>query len=44
MLVIGDKEVESSTVTPRFRDGSNLEAMKSHEFAEFLATKVKSFH
>jgi threonyl-tRNA synthetase len=44
MLVIGDKEVDSLTVTPRFRDGSNLQAMQSNEFAEFLATEVKSFH
>ena len=25
MLVIGDKEVEQGTVTPRYRDGKNLQ-------------------
>ncbi|GAM09926.1 threonine--tRNA ligase [Geobacter sp. OR-1] len=36
MLVIGDREVETATVTPRFRDGSNLEPMKADSFAEFI--------
>jgi threonyl-tRNA synthetase len=44
MLVIGDKEVETHTVTPRFRDGRNVAPMKPSEFAEFIAGEVKSFH
>ncbi|RII25166.1 MAG: threonine--tRNA ligase [Geobacter sp.] len=44
MLVIGDKEVESGTVTPRFRDGSNLSSMDPAAFAEYLAREVASFH
>jgi threonyl-tRNA synthetase len=32
MLVIGDKEMESDTVAPRFRDGSNLGAIPVKEF------------
>lgn len=44
MLVIGDKEVESATITPRFRDGTNLSAMSPAEFADFLKKEVASFH
>ncbi|GFE58499.1 threonine--tRNA ligase [Geobacter sp. AOG1] len=44
MLVIGDKEVENGTVTPRFRDGSNLSPMEPAAFAEYLAREVASFH
>ena len=43
MLVIGDKEMESGTVTPRYRDGKNLDAMKPAEFALFVKTECKSF-
>ncbi len=43
MLVIGDKEVESATVTPRFRDGSNLASMKPAEFADHVNDEVKGF-
>jgi threonyl-tRNA synthetase len=43
MLVIGDKEVEQGTVTPRFRDGKNLEPMSSAEFAEFIEQESKKF-
>ncbi len=32
MLVIGDKEVESQTVAPRFRDGRNLGPMPTDQF------------
>jgi threonyl-tRNA synthetase len=44
MLVIGDKEVENHTVTPRFRDGKNIPSMKTTEFADFIAGEVASFH
>jgi threonyl-tRNA synthetase len=32
MLVIGDKEVEANTVSPRARDGQNLGALSVKEF------------
>jgi threonyl-tRNA synthetase len=44
MLVIGDKEVESASITPRFRDGKNLAAMQPSEFIEFIQTEIRQFH
>lgn len=44
MLVIGDREVETRTIAPRFRDGSNLETMSAEAFAEYIAREVASFH
>jgi len=44
MLVIGDKEVETGTVAPRFRDGKNLASMKPIDFVEFIKDEVLSFH
>ncbi|MGD0586945.1 MAG: threonine--tRNA ligase [Oryzomonas sp.] len=43
MLVIGDKEVEQGTVTPRYRDGKNLHPMKPAEFVDFVAVECKNF-
>ncbi|RII31720.1 MAG: threonine--tRNA ligase [Geobacter sp.] len=43
MLVIGDKEMEHGTVTPRYRDGKNLDPMKPLEFAEFVENERKQF-
>jgi len=43
MFVIGDKEVETETVTPRYRDGSNLPAMSVSELVNFIEQEVKSF-
>jgi threonyl-tRNA synthetase len=43
MFVIGDKEVETETVTPRYRDGSNLAAMSVTELVSFLEQEVKRF-
>lgn len=43
MLVIGDKEMEHGTVTPRYRDGKNLDPMKPLEFAEFVENECKQF-
>jgi threonyl-tRNA synthetase len=40
MLVIGDKEVETATVTPRFRDGKNLPPMAVADFVEFVRNEV----
>jgi threonyl-tRNA synthetase len=43
MLVIGDKEVEQATVTPRYRDGKNLDPMSAAEFAVFVQQESKQF-
>ena len=43
MLVIGDKEVEQGTVTPRYRDGKNLHAMKPEEFVAFVTEECKNY-
>ncbi len=43
MLVIGDKEMEHGTVTPRYRDGKNMDPMKPLEFAEFVENERKQF-
>jgi threonyl-tRNA synthetase len=43
MLVIGDKEVEQGTVTPRYRDGKNLPAMKPEEFITFVMQECKEY-
>jgi threonyl-tRNA synthetase len=44
MLVIGDKEMEAGLVTPRFRDGKNLDSMNPSDFIDFIAKETKSFH
>jgi threonyl-tRNA synthetase len=44
MLVVGDKEVSTGTVAPRFRDGSNLSSMTAGEFTDYLSAEVASFH
>lgn len=36
MLVIGDKEVENRTLTPRYRDGKNREAMTPKDFVALV--------
>jgi threonyl-tRNA synthetase len=43
MLVVGDKEVESGLLTPRYRDGKNLEGMTAEQFISFIESEVKSF-
>jgi threonyl-tRNA synthetase len=44
MLIVGEKEIETGTVTPRFRDGRNIDAMKPVEFVDFINGEVASFH
>ena len=44
MLVVGDKEVESGLLAPRFRDGKNLEGMTPEQFVSFIESETKSFH
>jgi len=36
MLVIGDREMESQTIAPRFRNGENLEAMAVADFVDMV--------
>jgi threonyl-tRNA synthetase len=43
MLVIGDKEVEQGMVTPRYRDGKNLPAMKPEDFVDFVTQECKKY-
>jgi threonyl-tRNA synthetase len=43
MLVIGDKEVEQGLVTPRYRDGKNLDPMKPDEFVAFVEQEAKLY-
>ncbi len=43
MLVIGDKEVEQGTVTPRYRDGKNLPPMTPAEFVDFVTQECKEY-
>ena len=43
MLVIGDREVESQTVTPRFRDGKNLEAVSVSEFVSMVQAETAAY-
>lgn len=44
MLVIGDKEMESSTLTPRFRTGDNLQAMTVDQFSQFVLEECKKYN
>jgi threonyl-tRNA synthetase len=44
MLVIGDKEMESRTVTPRYRNGDNLEPMTVDEFSAYVMQECRKYH
>lgn len=44
MLVIGNQEMETGTVTPRYRDGKNLSPMNVQQFIDFVNNEVSSFH
>ena len=43
MLVIGDREMETQTVAPRFRDGKNLEAMSVSDFVSLVQTETGAY-
>ncbi len=43
MLVIGDKEVASATISPRQRDGKNLGAMTVEAFIDLIREKSSRF-
>ena len=42
IIVLGDKEVESSTLAIRDRKGSDLGSMSIEAFCEILNDKIKS--
>jgi len=44
MLIVGDKEVEAGAVTPRFRDGKNLEPVTAVDFIRFITQEAERFH
>jgi threonyl-tRNA synthetase len=43
MLVIGDKEVETSSVAPRFRDGTNLAPLSVEDFVAHLHEEMRNY-
>jgi len=43
MLVIGDKEVASGTISPRQRDGKNLGAMTTEAFVDLVHQKCNRY-
>ncbi len=43
MLVIGDREMESQTVAPRFRDGKSLEPMSIPDFVGMLQSEAAAY-
>jgi len=44
MLIIGDKEVATGTLTPRYRDGKNLDPMSVDEFIGFISRESADYH
>ncbi|MEA3465979.1 MAG: threonine--tRNA ligase [Thermodesulfobacteriota bacterium] len=44
MIVIGDKEMEDGTLTPRYRTGENLQAMTTDMFSEFILEECKKYN
>ena len=40
MLIIGDKEIESNTVSIRQRDGAQLDPMPSEEFLSRVVAEI----
>ena len=43
MLVIGDREMEEQTVTPRFRDGKNLDPVSVVDFVRFVEAEILAY-
>jgi len=43
MLVIGDREMETQTVAPRFRDGKSLDAMSVLDFVSLVQTEAAAY-
>jgi threonyl-tRNA synthetase len=43
MLVIGDREVQTETISPRMRDGKNLNAMTAEEFIGLVVEQCQQY-
>ena len=43
MLVIGDREMETQTVAPRFRDGKSLDPMSISDFVSLVQTEAAAY-
>jgi len=43
MLVIGDREMETQTIAPRFRDGNSLEAMSVSDFVGLVRAEAEAY-
>ena len=43
MLVIGDREMETQTVAPRFRDGKSLDAMSISDFVSLVQIEAAAY-
>jgi threonyl-tRNA synthetase len=43
MLVIGDREVQTETISPRMRDGKNLNAMTAGEFINLVMEQCRQY-
>ncbi|MEE4253963.1 MAG: threonine--tRNA ligase [Desulfuromusa sp.] len=43
MLVIGDREMETQTIAPRFRDGTNLESLSVSEFVNLVKAETEAY-
>jgi len=43
MLVIGDREMETETVAPRYRDGKNLDAMSVADFVSLVQAEAADY-
>ena len=43
MLVIGDREMEEGKITPRFKDGKNLDAMTCDDFIRFVEDESREY-
>ena len=44
MLVIGDKEMAEGTVTPRYRNGDNLDPMSVTDFSAFVMRECQKYN
>ncbi len=43
MLVIGDREMDQQTISPRYRDGKTLDSMSVAEFSDFVAAQSAAY-
>ncbi|MDA3903724.1 MAG: threonine--tRNA ligase [Desulfuromusa sp.] len=44
MLVIGDREMDSQTIAPRYRDGKSLEVMSISDFVGMVQAETVAYH